>query len=364
MEQFDGLWNEYRQATSHSSDNNIATPSQDQSHHMAPVELWAEGVFEASQDYQEAPRPILNKHTDIVRNPQSDIVPSPDSLDYHSSTSTFTQLRQTGSSAGFSYCPGGKAMPAADGVVREELQQSTPITYSPELVNARSSTVMYNAGPATDNWHQVSRLGFAPPAGPFLPWHNTRSNDIMDDRACATCYTIGSPLHCSAVNLTVNPFTANSGAEDAGNPTVPTVPTVPGLDAYPTHAGVAATERGHDTSLLAGVEESSSHHVTTGTNVAQTRKRNGTPQHGVSDHKRRRSSNYRIMFVCTLGDCEQTFTLEKDLIRHQRQSLIHKDECEHLFFCEEARCRSFGRSYSREDNYNRHVETKHAGFVR
>lgn len=79
--------------------------------------------------------------------------------------------------------------------------------------------------------------------------------------------------------------------------------------------------------------------------------------------RRRKSTNYKIIFACTLGDCAQTFTLQKDLNRHQRQSLMHKAEWENKFFCEESRCRSFGKSYTRKDNFNRHVETKHGKFA-
>ncbi|KAI0132352.1 hypothetical protein BJ170DRAFT_730458 [Xylariales sp. AK1849] len=38
------------------------------------------------------------------------------------------------------------------------------------------------------------------------------------------------------------------------------------------------------------------------------------------------SSNYKSLFTCALGECKQTFTLEKDMRRHQRHSLIHKED--------------------------------------
>ena len=75
--------------------------------------------------------------------------------------------------------------------------------------------------------------------------------------------------------------------------------------------------------------------------------------------------------MCNLEGCEQTFTLEKDLLRHQKtakvhQSLLSKDDDDDdelgtgdRIFCDVKTCRFYGRTYSRWDNYKRHVRTCH-----
>ncbi|KAI0127847.1 hypothetical protein BJ170DRAFT_390680 [Xylariales sp. AK1849] len=65
------------------------------------------------------------------------------------------------------------------------------------------------------------------------------------------------------------------------------------------------------------------------------------------------------LFACGIDDCGRTFTLEKDLARHQLQSLAHQDFRSETHLCAEERCISFGRAFSRLDNYERHVRVMH-----
>ena len=77
-----------------------------------------------------------------------------------------------------------------------------------------------------------------------------------------------------------------------------------------------------------------------------------------------------MLYRCNLSDCKATFTLEKDLRRHQDTSKAHREQQfdaddptpEEVFTCREATCKSNGREYTRLDNYERHVRTMHGNL--
>ncbi|KAI1243901.1 hypothetical protein MGN70_013768 [Eutypa lata] len=82
------------------------------------------------------------------------------------------------------------------------------------------------------------------------------------------------------------------------------------------------------------------------------------------DHKRTPTWNHPRLYMCGIPGCQQTFTLEKDLERHQLFSQAHRGyQLSHgelpLFKCREGKCKSYGKVYSRRDNYGRHVRTLH-----
>ena len=80
-----------------------------------------------------------------------------------------------------------------------------------------------------------------------------------------------------------------------------------------------------------------------------------------------------MLYKCNLEGCEQTFTLKKDRLRHQATAKVHQsqlskddddDDDDELgtgdrIFCDVKTCRSYGRTYSRRDNYERHVRMCH-----
>lgn len=73
------------------------------------------------------------------------------------------------------------------------------------------------------------------------------------------------------------------------------------------------------------------------------------------------------LYMCGFPGCKQTFTLEKDLKRHQLYSKAHRDQhldedeprSEDIFVCSEQTCKFYRREYTRLDNYMRHVRTMH-----
>ncbi|KAH8668509.1 hypothetical protein BX600DRAFT_258143 [Xylariales sp. PMI_506] len=74
----------------------------------------------------------------------------------------------------------------------------------------------------------------------------------------------------------------------------------------------------------------------------------------------RRSKPIRAkLYACGIEGCGKTFTLEKDLARHQLYSSAHQEYRQESWICSEERCNSYGRSFSRGDNYERHVRTMH-----
>ena len=55
------------------------------------------------------------------------------------------------------------------------------------------------------------------------------------------------------------------------------------------------------------------------------------------------------------------FTQERDVKRHQDTVGIHKNVRERSYqpICQEPTCKHFGKTYSRPDNYERHVRNMH-----
>ncbi|RYP43832.1 hypothetical protein DL768_009639 [Monosporascus sp. mg162] len=80
-----------------------------------------------------------------------------------------------------------------------------------------------------------------------------------------------------------------------------------------------------------------------------------------SSTARRRTIPHTILYTCNLESCGKTFTLQKDLARHQMTSRAHAAyrSASDTKFCVDERCRSFGRKFSRLDNYERHVRSMH-----
>ncbi|RYP08240.1 hypothetical protein DL765_008856 [Monosporascus sp. GIB2] len=76
---------------------------------------------------------------------------------------------------------------------------------------------------------------------------------------------------------------------------------------------------------------------------------------------RRRIKDHPILYTCNLESCGETFTLRKDLMRHQMTSRAHAAyrSASDTKFCVDERCRSYGREFSRPDNYERHVRSMH-----
>lgn len=77
-----------------------------------------------------------------------------------------------------------------------------------------------------------------------------------------------------------------------------------------------------------------------------------------------------MLYMCGFPDCKATFTLEKDLKRHQLTSAAHREQHfdaddpmpEEVFTCREPTCKFNGREYTRLDNYERHVRTMHGNL--
>ncbi|RYP08474.1 hypothetical protein DL765_008768 [Monosporascus sp. GIB2] len=61
-----------------------------------------------------------------------------------------------------------------------------------------------------------------------------------------------------------------------------------------------------------------------------------------------------------IGDCNEILLPKKDPRRHQEQSRRVEPS---QWKCKERRCASFGKTYNRLDNYNRHIKKVHAKFA-
>ncbi|KAH8196658.1 hypothetical protein TruAng_009182 [Truncatella angustata] len=76
---------------------------------------------------------------------------------------------------------------------------------------------------------------------------------------------------------------------------------------------------------------------------------------------RRPRAIHAKLYACGISDCGKTFTLERDLARHQVYSQAHKEfRSSEAWFCHDEGCKNFGKSFTRRDNYQRHVRSLHA----
>ena len=78
---------------------------------------------------------------------------------------------------------------------------------------------------------------------------------------------------------------------------------------------------------------------------------------------RRRRRSHAILYTCGIPGCgRMTFTMEKDLRRHQVSSQFHRTFQDETLMCRKKQCRSYGKVFSRPDNYRRHLRTMHGNM--
>ncbi|KAH8681411.1 hypothetical protein BX600DRAFT_505102 [Xylariales sp. PMI_506] len=200
---------------------------------------------------------------------------------------------------------------------------------------------------------------------------------VSRDVATATFKPQDRPGCIGAFSITAEHVVQKNIPSSTGNGIVTSSPGAPSptTSAFNTSGSISSAEATPDARTVYSGAESGpgstpEEGVSTKTSTDPSKQRAGRrkrknpcgPSHR-GEYKRQKSSSLQVMYVCMMDDgdkaCEKTFTLEKDLIRHQHQSLTHKDACEMLYTCDERGCSSFGRVYTRKDNFRRHVESKH-----
>ena len=68
----------------------------------------------------------------------------------------------------------------------------------------------------------------------------------------------------------------------------------------------------------------------------------------------------RRKYPCGIGGCTASFKLEKDLVRHRHRTGIHQSP--RSFFCNVKGCESSDKGFSRKDNLDRHMRSRHRGM--